>query len=123
MVYCWSEYGLQNEETDTVVNNTVMNLTQTTMHSCLSSKQIAKGVTATMQSSKEWHLQVCVGLSVHSSFRNKQIIDMLYGISVSVSYKCILPLETQIANQVTKRMFDNDGGIHSQRFLKGNGQL
>lgn len=110
---------IENEETDNAVNNTAMNLAQTTMYSCLSSKQISKKVTATMQSSKEWPLQVGVGLSVHSSFRSKQIIDLLHAMCVSVSYKRILSLETQIANQVIRRMFENDGVYIPKDFVRG----
>lgn len=88
-----------NEEKTARVDRQAINLAQSTMYACMSTKQVSS-TNESVRHSREWPLQVAIGLTVHQSVRSRKLI------------------ENQIANEVIRRMYDN--GVHiPQEIVRG----
>lgn len=53
--------------------------------------------------------QLAIGVAIRQDFRDKKVINILYGFGVSVEYTRLLRLETQLASTVLERMLLNGG--------------
>ena len=109
------------ENIDEQVQKRVLTLAQHTMYTCLTRKQLSenKKKTLTLRHSNEWPLQLGVGLTVHATFCSKELIAYLHGLGLSVDYKCIISIETQLANQAVVSMYENDGVFVPRSFVPG----
>ena len=102
------------------MHSRALTLAQHAMYACLTKKQFSSNKkTLTLQHSNEWPLQLSVGLTVHSTFRSKELIDFLHGLCLSVDYTRIIAVETQIANQAVVSMYDNQGVFVPRNFIRG----
>ena len=63
-------------------------------------------------------MQLAVGLSVHQATRSRSLLEILNGFGVSVDYKRILKLETQIAEEVCNQMAIE--GVYIPPFVQQN---
>ena len=90
------------------------------MYACLTRKQQRDNKkTLTLQHSNEWPLQLSVGLTVHSTFHSKELIDFLHGLCFSVDYRRIIAVETQLANQAIVSIYENEGIFVPRNFITG----
>ena len=105
---------------DDQVHSRALTLAQHSMYACLTKKQFSSNKkTLSLQHSNEWPLQLSVGLTVHSTFRSKELIDFLHGLCLSVDYRRIIAVETQLANQAVISMYDNQGVFVPRNFIRG----
>ena len=105
---------------DDQVHSRALTLAQHAMYACLTKKQFSSNKkTLTLQHSNEWPFQLSVGLTVHSTFRSKELIDFLHGLCLSVDYRRIIAVETQLANQAVISMYDNQGVFVPRNFIRG----
>ncbi|CAH0387719.1 unnamed protein product [Bemisia tabaci] len=79
------------------------------MTSCLSKRQASTKNAAYFRNSRETPLNVGVGLTLHSSTRNKQLVELLHKFGMPIDYPRVLRLETQIATSVLKNIKNNSG--------------
>ena len=106
------------ENIDEQVQKRVLTLAQQTMYSCLTRKQLSESKkTLALRHSNEWPLQLGVGLTVHATFRSKELIAYLHGLGISVDYKRIISVETKLANQAVVSMYENDGVFVPRSFV------
>lgn len=108
------------ETTDEQVQKRVLTLAQHIMYNCLTRKQCSDNKkTLNLKHVNEWPLQLGVGLTVHATFRSKELIAYLHGLGLSVDYKRIISVETQIANQAVVSMYENNGVFVPRNFVPG----
>ena len=97
-----------HENIDTVddqVHIRALTQAQHAMYACLTKKQFCSNKkTLILLHSNEWLLQLSVGLTVHSTFRSKELIDFLHGLCLSVDYRRIIAVKIQLANQAVVSM-------------------
>ena len=67
---------------------------------------------------RETPLSLYVGIMVHGKTRNKELIDMLFKLGVSVSYDRVLSVSTDLANAVIE-YFENDDAVCPPSLQKG----
>ena len=58
---------------------------------------------ATFYSTREWPLQLSLGIAVHQSSRSKELVDLLHSYNLSVDYSRIFRLETQLASAIAQQ--------------------
>ena len=76
---------------------------------CLTERQIRNKKSEVINSSREMPQQLAVGLAVHQSVRSKALVIMLRGFGLSVEYKRLLQVESQIEASVVERIERDDG--------------
>lgn len=86
-------------------------LSQNLMYECLSERQVKKGKTTTSKKTRDYPLQVGVGLTVHANTRSKFLVQLMHSLGCSIEYSKVLRLETSIAEEVMRRM-DGYGGVY-----------
>ena len=57
-----------------------------------------------IKTSRDMPQQLAVGLSIHQSIRSEGLVNMLHGFAMSVEYKRLLKVDSQIEASVLKRM-------------------
>ena len=53
---------------------------------------------------KDFPLQVNVCLTLHSAFRNKDLVDFFDGLCISIDYRQVIQIENKTANQMIMEM-------------------
>ena len=115
-----SEMNRDGENIDEQVQKRVLTLAQHTMYTCLTRKQLSDNKkTLVLRHTNEWPLQLGVGLTVHATFCSKELKAYLHGLGLSVDYKRIISVETQIANQAVMSMYENNGLFVPRNFVPG----
>lgn len=114
---------LNNKNRDDKIHREVVTVSDVILQAYKSDKQVAykpqnTQVVTTFRSSREWPLQLGVGLAVHQSTRSRDLIDLLHSYGLSVDYQRILRIETQLAHAVTSQM-TSEGIYIPQSLQKG----
>ena len=114
-----SKLTKDDDSVDDQVQKRALTLAQHAMYACLTRKQQRDNKkTLTLQHSNEWPLQMSVGLTVHSTFRSKELIDFLHGLCLSVDFRRIIAVETQLANQAIVSMYEMKASLFLETSLQ-----
>lgn len=100
---------LLTEKKSLEVHRRALSLAQTTVCMCLTERQRNNKKSDVLQGAREMPQQVAVGLAVHQAVRSKAIVNMLYGLGMSIEYNRQLRIEAQIEADVLHRMNQLDG--------------
>ena len=115
-----SRINAGDESVDEQVQKRAMILAQHVMYTCLTRKQLSGNKkTLTLKHSNEWPLHFSVDLTVHSTFRSKELVAFLYDLCLSVDYKRVMAVETQPTNQAVVSMYENEGVFVPTNFVPG----
>lgn len=99
----WNSPQSRFDQTDwSIISKYDLMLEQTT-------RQASTKNAAYFRNSRETPLNVGVGLTLHSSTRNKQLVELLHKLGIPIDYSRVLRLETQIATSVLKNIKNNSG--------------
>ena len=106
----------------TVFDKEIHSTAQSVMFAFKTKRQISRESKSPLEGNKrhvnEWPMQLAVGLSVHQATRSRSLLEILNGFGVSVDYKRILKLETQIAEEVCNQMAIE--GVYIPPFVQQN---
>ena len=89
------------------VSRKTTRLAQNTITSWLSDRQVTNQKSKTLRFTKDMPQQLALGLAIRQAYRGKNIIKMLHGFGVMVSYERPLCIETQLAKAATERILLN----------------
>ena len=103
-----SAFSKTNNRNDWI-NQKSQLLSQNLMFQCLSDKQTKYSDSKNIQHTRNYPMQVGLGMSIHSTTRSKSLVNLMFGFGCSVDYGRVLCLETVIANSVSSCMELNDG--------------
>ena len=100
---------LRGTNTQTDVNNSStkqsdLTISQLIMYnSYIRQRKDRKSITAYHSKVREMPVAVYFGLLLHSQTRQKNLIDKLYSLGLSVTYEGVLEIETATGNKICKR--------------------
>lgn len=92
-------------------------MSQILMFECLSSRQATYSAGTEIRRTREFPLQVGVGLTLHKETRSRKLVDMISRFGLSVNYDRVREIEGMIAKAVVKRM-ETTNGIYIPSELK-----
>lgn len=112
----WILIGSDNDKTYITkmakVDKSVSVIAQTILYECKSTRQIKYvgkfGDYSLFRHSKEYPLQLGVGLYLHQQFRSKELINFFNSFGLSIDYNRILRLETQLGNSILENSITNN---------------
>ena len=96
----------------------VDSIAQTLMYECQTERQTAL-LSEKIRHTREFPLQVGVGLTIHSKTRSKFLVQLIHGLGISIDYNKVLRLETTIANEVIRRTEENQGLYVPPELVRG----
>ena len=91
------------------VTNRSKRLSQILMFECLTSRQATYSAGNEIRRTREFPLQVGVGLALHKETRSKKLVDMISRFGLSVTYDRVKEIEGMIAKAVVKKMEETNG--------------
>ena len=77
-----------------------MHLSQSTVSTCLTERQVKNKESQLIDSTCEMSQQLAVGLAIHQAIRSKEIVNLLHGFGMSIEYNQLLRVETQVEAHV-----------------------
>ena len=86
-----------NEPADLTISQLIM------YNSYIRQRKDRKSIAAYHSKVREMPLAVYLGLLLHSQTRQKNLIDKLYSLGLSISYERVLEIETATGNKICKR--------------------
>ena len=110
---CWVIVGTKNTIDTAVkktqaVNNRVETISQIITKATKSNRQVNNRSSKTFREVIETPLSVGLGFHLHKETRSKKITDCLSDLGLSESYDSVMKIENHIANEVLKRMEQNN---------------
>ena len=115
-----SKLTKDDDSVDDQVQKRALTLAQSALYACLTRKQQSDNKkTLTLQHSNKWPLQLSVGLTVHHTFPSKELIGFLHGLCLSVDFRRIIAVETQLAHKAIVSMYENESIFVPKNLITG----
>ena len=96
--------NIQTDAGNSSTKQADLTISQLTMYnSYIRQRKDRKSITAYHSKAREMPMAVYLGLLLHSQARQKNLIDKLYSLGLSVSYERVLEIETGTGNKICER--------------------
>ena len=93
----------------TTTKYNINNNAQIIMRSTKSRKQVTQNTESPYKDTVETPFAVGLGILVHKETRNKKMIEYLYDLGLSMSYKKVMKIENGLGNMIVEKQNSNEG--------------
>jgi hypothetical protein len=93
---------------------TVLSISQLIQHNCLKRRQDNTSNTLHHDREHETPLAIYLGVMIHANTRKRDLVDKFFRLGLSISYKRVLTISTDVANSVCESFKENNAVVPPQ---------